>query len=286
MLAVFNRHKRLISSLGLLLVALIWGSTFTLNKIALDSMSPISLMAARFILAFIVMLAIFRKKFRNITIKNCIGGILCGIALFLAFILQTYGLVYTTASKQAFLSGTYVIFVPLLTWICFKKMPAKKVYLGVFICFLGISLLSVNDDFTMNIGDVLTLISGIMFAAQILVAGHFVKTEDPAVMSTVQFGVTGILAAIVALFLGDFGFLNAGDAIIPVIYLGLFGSAAAYYLQILCQQFTSSSTTAIILSMETVFGSLLAVFFLKEIFTLRMIVGSIAILVAIIISET
>lgn len=286
MSAIFNRHKRLISNFGLLLVALIWGSTFTFNKIALDSMSPISLMAARFLLAFIVMLAIFRKKFRNLTVKNCIGGILCGIALFLAFILQTYGLVYTTASKQAFLSGTYVIFVPLLTWMFFKIMPAKKVYFGVFICFLGISLISFNSDFSMNKGDLLTLISGIMFAVHILTAGHFVKTEDPAVMSTVQFGVTGILAAIVAVFIGDFGFLNAGDALVPVLYLGVIGSAAAYYLQIFCQQFTSSSTTAIILSLETVFGSLLAVFFLKEIFTLRMILGAIAIFVAIIISET
>ncbi len=249
-----------------------------------------SLMAVRFTLAFIIMAVIFRKRFIGLKFNDLKGGILCGVSLFLAFILQTYGLLYTDAGKQAFLSGAYVIAVPFLTWFAFKKKPSLKVYLGTIICFFGISLISLHSGFKIEFEDLLTLISSLFFAAQIVIAGYFVKSEDPAVMSTIQFGVMGGLSFVTALLIGDYAFLSITKNLfaissVSLIYLGVVGTAVAYYLQILCQKYANPTTTSIILSLEAVFGSVLAVVVLGEIFTVKMILGAVAILVAILISE-
>lgn len=282
--------KKFASLLGLVIVAIIWGSTFTFNKMALDGLTPISLMAARFMIAFMLMMVIFRNKFISIKLEDCIGGIFCGLALFFAFILQTYGLIYTTASKQAFLSGSYVIAVPFLTWLAFKKRPTIKTYLGTAICFYGISLLSFNKDMSINIGDVLTLVSSILFAAQIVIAGYYIERDDAAVMSTVQFGVIGILSTIVVIFMKDFSFLTiitdiTSPTSLSVFYLAIIGTAVAYYLQIISQKYTNPTATSIILSMEAVFGTIIAVLILGDVITLKMVFGAIAILIAILISE-
>lgn len=285
-----NRTTKFASIIGLFVVAIIWGSTFTANKIALGALTPLSLMAVRFTLAFVIMVTIFRKKFVGIRLIDLRGGILCGVSLFLAFILQTYGLLYTNAGKQAFLSGAYVIAVPFLTWMTFKNKPSVKVYFGTVICFLGIALISLQPAFKIELGDMLTIISSLFFAAQIVIAGFFVKSDNPAVMSTVQFGVMGGLSFTVALLIGDFKYLSIEKNMIAVsslsvTYLGIVGTALAYHLQIICQKYASPTTTSIVLSLEAVFGAILAMIILGEIFTLRIIIGAIAILAAILISE-
>ena len=285
------KSLKAVSIAGLFLVAVIWGSTFTANKIVLETLSPLSLMAVRFLMAFAAMALIFRKRFAVLTTGAVKGGILCGISLFLAFVLQTYGLLYTDAGKQAFLSGAYVIAVPFLTWLAFRKKPGAKAYLGAALCFSGISLISLNSGFRIERGDFLTLISSFFFAAQIVIAGYYVRNEDPAVISTIQFGVMGGLSLLGTLITGESAFMSmAGNWLtaggISLIYLGIIGTAVAYYLQILCQKHASPTTTSIILSLEAVFGSLLAVLILGETFTLRMISGAAAILVSILITES
>ncbi len=286
-----SRKQKLGAIAGLFAVAIIWGSTFTVNKMALDTLTPISLMAGRFFVAFVLMLAIFHKRFKGLGVKDCMGGILCGISLFLAVMLQTYGLLYTDAGKQAFLSGSYVICVPFLTWLVFKKRPRLRVYLGAGLCFFGISLLSLNESFRIGLGDSLTLISSVLFATQIVIAGFFISREDAAVMSTVQFGVMGLLSLLTVLLLRDGSLFTQATthlfspAIFAIVYLGVLGTAVAYYLQIYCQKYTAPTTTSIILSMETVFGSLIAVAVLGDVFSIKMVLGAVAILASVLIAE-
>ena len=204
------KSLKAVSIAGLFLVAVIWGSTFTANKIVLETLSPLSLMAVRFLMAFAAMALIFRRRFAVLTTGAVKGGILCGISLFLAFVLQTYGLLYTDAGKQAFLSGAYVIAVPFLTWLAFRKKPGAKAYLGAALCFSGISLISLNSGFRIERGDFLTLISSFFFAAQIVIAGYYVRNEDPAVISTIQFGVMGGLSLLGTLITGESAFMAIG----------------------------------------------------------------------------
>lgn len=285
-----NKTKKITSIAGLFIVAMIWGSTFTANKIVLNTLTPISLMAVRFTVAFLLMLVIFRSRYKGLKLIDLLGGMLCGASLFAAFILQTYGLLYTDAGKQAFLSGSYVIVVPFLTWFAFKKKPSLKAYFGTAVCFFGIALISLHSGFKIELGDSLTLISSIFFAAQIVIAGYFVKKEDPAVMTTVQFGVMGVMSFISALFIGDLTFVSVFKNIFTVsslslLYLGIVGTAIAYYLQILCQKHANPTTTSIVLSLEAVFGSIIAVLVLGDVFTLKMVMGAVAILASILITE-
>lgn len=291
MVAVEKSNKlRIISIFGLFLVSMIWGSTFTANKIVLSSLTPLSLMAVRFSLAFLMMFIIFKKRFECLKLKNLYGGIFCGVSLFTAFIFQTYGLFYTDAGKQAFLSGSYVVIVPFLVWVVFKKRPSIKVYLGTILCFFGISLISLKPDFKIEYGDMLTLISSIFFAAQIVIAGYYVKNEDPAVLSTIQFATMGLLSFVFAVAIGDYAFISVFKNIFSIsslalIYLGIVGTAMAYYIQVLCQKHASPTTTSIVLSLETVFGSIIAVMVLGEVFTIKMIFGALAILISILVTE-
>ncbi len=285
-----SRTRKLLSILGLFLVAMIWGSTFTANKIVLRELTPFGLMTARFNLAFVFMYIFFSKKFKGIKLHQLKGGVYCGISLFAGFLLQIYGLLYTDAGKQAFLSGSYVVAVPFLVWWFLKVKPQPKVYAGVIICFAGISLLSIKPDFSIALGDSLTLMSSFFFAAQIVIAGHYVKHEDAAVLSTIQFGTMGILSLICTFILGDYSIFTLTQSVEPVtvlslVYLGIVGTAAAYYMQIHFQKNVSATTTSIILSFETVFGMLLAVIILGEVFTYKMLIGAVLIFISIFITE-
>jgi drug/metabolite transporter (DMT)-like permease len=197
---------------------------------------------------------------------------------------------YTDAGKQAFLSGAYVIVVPFLTWLVSKKQPKLKTYIGSLLCFYGISLVSLNVDMSINIGDILTILSSVFFAAQIVIAGYYIEREDAAVMATVQFGVMGVLSTLVVIVIKDMSFMTVFTKVfsfssLSVVYLGVLGTATAYYVQILCQKHTNTTTTSIILSMEAVFGALIAVLVLKDVFTIKMLFGAIVILFSILISE-
>lgn len=280
-----SKKIRIFAGLGLMTTALLWGSTFPAGKYALQYMSPFYLMGFRFILAFLVAFILFRRKMLSTPLQGMTGGLLAGLAQFGGYSLQIYGLQYTTAGKQSFLAGAYVIMVPFLTWLIFKKSPSVKAYIGTAICLWGISLISLNDNLTISLGDGLTLVSSGLYALHIVITGYYANKQDAGVFTTVQFGVAGILALLMGALFSPFPIIRFDGGLLSIIYLALFGSFLAYYLQTVCQKYTAPAVTSIILSMEAVFGSLLAVMLLGEPFTVKMTIGAFAILGAIWISE-
>lgn len=278
------RKKRLLSYFGLLAVAAIWGSTFPAGKYALEFMTPLYLMGIRFMMAFAVMTVLFWKKIRVTPLADMKGGLIAGFALFGGYILQVYGLQYTTPGKQSFLAGAYVIVVPFLTWLVFKKNPSIKAYFGAALCFWGISLISLNENLTIGLGDSITLISSALYGVHIVVTGYYARNQDAGVFSTVQIAVGGVLAMTAAIILDPVPVVTA-NSVGVVVYLAILGSFVAYYLQTLCQKYAKPSIASIIMSLETVFGSLLSMLLMGEIFTVKMMIGAAAILVAIWVSE-
>ncbi len=280
-----SKKIRILAGLGLLTTALLWGSTFPAGKYALQYMSPFYLMGFRFILAFLFAFILFRRKILKTPIHDMTGGLLAGLAQFGGYSLQIYGLQFTTAGKQSFLAGAYVIMVPFLTWLIFKKSPSVKAYIGTAICLWGISLISLSENLTISLGDGLTLISSGLYALHIVITGYYANKQDASVFTAVQFGVAGILALLMGMLFSPTPVIRLDGGLMSIVYLALFGSFIAYYLQTVCQKYTTPAVTSIILSMEAVFGSLLAVVLLGEPFTLRMAIGASAILGAIWISE-
>lgn len=281
-----EKKRALYADLSLIFVAIVWGSGFVVTKNALNHVTPYYLLAFRFVIATLLLGIIFFKRLKKAKFEDIKSGILVGLFLFGGFATQTVGLNYTTAGKQAFITATNVVMVPFIYWAISKKKPDNYEVFGAILCFVGIGILSLDGSLTMGYGDFLTLICAVFFALHISTVGHFAKNTDPFVLSVVQLGTAAILSIIAALIFEPRMVEIQSEAIIPIIYLAIFSTSLAFLIQTVAQKYTTSVHTAIILSLEAVFGSVLALIFLREPFTIRFLVGCLSILVSVIISET
>lgn len=281
-----EKKRSLVADLSLLLVAVIWGSGFVAVKNALNSVTPLYMMAMRFGIAFVLMSIVFWRNLKKINKNELIGGSVIGVFLFTAFAAQTIGLQYTTAGKQAFLTGTNVVMVPFLYWLINKKRPDKFSVIAAFLCFVGIGMLTLDNNLSINLGDSLTLLCALLFAFHIVSTGFFAENLNPIVLTIVQMGVATVLSVLSALIFEPTPQVLSSYGIFAVFYLGIFSTLICFLIQTTAQKYTTSTHAAIILSMESVFGSLLSVLLLGEKFTLKMFLGCVIILSAIITAET
>lgn len=273
------------ADLILLFVALLWGTTFVTSKFSLEQLPPLTIIAFRFILAVGLMMLLFRKQAKDINLADIKGGAVVGTVLFFAFATQLIALKYTDPGKQAFLAATYVIFVPFLVWYLTRSRPDMKSFAGAFACFVGIALLTLKEGLAIGFGDSLTLFSSIFFAGHIIATGHFVKKSTPVKIAIVQFGTVAVLSTVSALVFEGVPTAVSTSTTLGILYLGVMCTGIAYFLQTFAQNYTKSTHTAIILSLEAVFGSLLSVVFMNEVFTPQMIVGCVIIFASILVIE-
>lgn len=281
-----ENKRALYADLSLLIVAIIWGSGFVVTKNALDNMTPYYILGFRFLISTLLLVIISYKKLKTITKKELKAGIIIGLFLFFGFATQTVGLKYTTAGKQGFITATNVVMVPFMYWILTKKKPDIFEFFGAILCFIGIGILSLDTNLTIGYGEFLTFLCAIGFAMHIVSVGHFAKEVDPFIVSIVQLGTAAILSFIFA-FLFEPKIVEISNAsIFPILYLGIFGTMIAFLIQNIAQSHTTSTHAAIILSLEAVFGSIFALVFLKEQFTIRFLIGCLAIFISVLASET
>lgn len=273
------------ADLLLLLVAILWGTTFITSKFSLEVLEPLTIIAIRFVLAFIMMLVFFYKQVKTMTFKEIKQGSVVGIILFLACTLQLIGLKTTAPGKQAFLAATYVIFVPFILWFIKRKQPDSKALISAFACFIGIGFLTLKDGFQINAGDTLTIISSVFYGLHIIATEHYVKIISPVKVAIIQFGVVAILASTSALIFEGLPSTLDLSSTIGLLYLGIICTGVTYYLQTFAQNYTKSTHTSIILSMEAVIGSILPIILIHEIFTPQMMIGCVIIFTSILVIE-
>ncbi|MEG2338501.1 MAG: DMT family transporter [Clostridium sp.] len=278
-------NKPLLADMSLLFVAFLWGGGFIATEYALDSITPNYINFIRFLIAFVGISLIFHKKYKLIDKKTLKAGVIIGIFLYGGFILQTIGLQYTTAGKQAFLTGTNVVMVPFLYWIVKNKRPDKYNILAAVIAVVGIGFLSLNENLSINFGDALTLACAVFFASQITAVGFFAQKHDPLALTIVQFGTVTIMSLASSLIFEPFPTFTTKSTM-GIIYLAIFSTLICFAIQNVAQKYTSPEHTAIILCLESVFGSTLSCLILGEEFTFKMIVGCFAIFFAILTAET
>ena len=211
-----------------------------------------------------------------------------GLLLFAGFVAQTIGMKYTTPGKNAFLTGLNVVMVPFFYWALIKKFPGWQTIVAALLSFVGIGLLTLqNGSIVMNFGDLMTILCAVFFAIQIIAIGHYAKNMDTMVLATLQMLVAAVLSVISAVLFEPsmpLSNINRGN-IYSIGYLVVFSTMIAFLIQNTAQKYTLSTHAAIILCMESVFGSIFSVIFLKEIFSPSMIIGCAVIFVAIILSE-
>jgi drug/metabolite transporter (DMT)-like permease len=287
MMKKIDRKKSIIADFSLLLCAMIWGIGFVATDIALkEGITPYYTMTMRFTIAFILLSIVFWKKIKNITIKDIKGGSIVGIVLCLAFAAQTIGLQYTTPGKQSFLTGTYVVMVPFLYWAINKKRPDMYSIAATFLCLVGTGLLTVNSGFSIAKGDSLTLLCAVFFAAHIVLIGFYTESIDPVILTILQMAVAAVCSFIAALAFETMPTNISTKGILAAVYLGTFSTMIAYIIQNVAQKYTHSTHAALILCLETVFGSTFSAILLGEKFTFKMIIGCIVIFMGIITAET
>ncbi len=277
-------NKRL-ATLGLLLVTLIWGGGFVVSDIALSYFQPFQILTFRFLISFIAMFIMCLPIIKTINKKEIKAGMLLGGFLFLGFAFQIVGLKHTTASKNAFLTALNVVMVPFLAYYLGKKQLNKSSIIGAVLSLVGVGLLSLNQDLSLNFGDVLTIICAIFFALHIYYTGKYVEDCRASVLNMMQMGIAFICALLASIiFKEGLPSINM-EGSLAILYLGLISTFICYLLQTTCQRYIEESKAAIILCMESLFGSLLSVIILHEVFTFKMIIGCALILLGVIISS-
>ncbi len=279
-------NKSLLSKLAILLATLIWGTSFVIIKDTLDVIKPNFLMALRFTIASVFLSAIFWKRIRKATRKMLWQGAVIGVFLFLAYYWQTVGILYTTPGKNAFLTAVYCVIVPFLAWGCRGARPDKYNIIAALLCMCGIGIVSLDGSLTMGKGDFYTLIGGFFFACHMVAVFKFVKQNDPIVMTVLQFVAAAVCFWITTLLAEGVPEKLSMGAILPVLYLCVFCTAGAMFLQNFGQKYTDPSVAALLLSLEAVFGSLFSVIMGREVVTFRIVGGFLVIFISIVISET
>lgn len=283
-----EKRRELLACGGLLFMTLIWGFAFVVIKTSLDYVPPLYMLAARFTISAVVLAIPFIKRLLHVSKDTLIHGIWIGIALFLAELFQTYGCLYTTAGKNAFLTTIYVILTPLLTWVLCRKKPRPRVYIAAVMSLVGIGFISLTSiSFTVQLGDYLTLVCGFFYALQIVLIGKYAGDEDPIVLCIIQLAVGAWLSWVLApLVCGTIRpYMISKDIIYAMLYLGLLSTLVCFLLQNICQRYAPPAPAAILMSMESVFGALSSVIFLGEVMSPRMIVGCVLMFLAVIIVE-
>jgi drug/metabolite transporter (DMT)-like permease len=281
--------KRLTSKqadLTMLVVAMIWGSGFVVTKNSLDTLSAMQIMFYRFLTAGIISSIFFRNRLKKMNKKDILSGSIMGFFLATGFVFQTVGLVYTTAANNAFLTSTSVVMVPFVYWITIRMKPKSNNLLAAFMMLVGIFLLTFDFEHfgEFNKGDFMTVLGAVLFAFHIVATGKFVEDKDPIVLSTVQIIFSAVYFGIILIFDKSsmpVTMANIGGS----IYLGVMSTFVCFALQTTAQKFTSASHAAIILSLESVFGSILAILFLKEGYNYIMLIGFAVIFMSVLVAE-
>ncbi len=280
------KTKDILYRAALLIATVIWGSAFVVMKNTVDDVPTAWLLVARFWGATVVLSCVFFKKLKKINFDYIKKGAVVGLMLFLAYYVQTVGLIYTTPGKNAFLTAVYCVLVPFFGWAVTKDRPDRNNIIAAFACIIGIGFVSLTEQLTMGIGDLLTLLCGVFYAVHILFLGSFTKERDPILLTIIQFFFVGCFSFVTALAteappampLPASTWLGLG-------YLCVFSTAIALLLQTVGQKGTPAAAASILLSLEAVFGVLFSVIFYHEPVTARMYIGFALIFAAVLISE-
>lgn len=280
-----------IPELLLLLTALIWGGGFIFTNRAILAGLPLSLiLTLRFAIPALIMAALFRHEMAIAAKPDLLCGAGAGIILFLAFFLQTYGIKYTTPANSAFLTATNVIMVPFISWLLFRQKPARSAFPLAFTCFAGAAVLSWTPGAGMsfNIGDLLTLFCAFLFACHIAFLGAVSGvTQSAAVLSVMQLGVSALLSFIAFCVIDQAHCTVQAlhEGMFPMLYLAFLSTGLCYFLQNWAQRRVAPAKTAILLSCEGLFGSLLSVLCGYDALTPTFVAGGSIILLSVVMAQ-
>ncbi|MEG6617278.1 DMT family transporter [Peptococcaceae bacterium 1198_IL3148] len=274
------------AEMGMILVTILWGASFVTGKLILASTTPLYYTSIRFIGAAIVLGLIFHKRCKKLDKSTLIAGLLIGAAVAVGYIVQTVGLNYTTASKAGFISGLYVVMVPVMVCVIRRSLPRVNELIGVLLATIGLGVLSLNGSFSMGFGDLMIFVSAVMFATSIILISRFAKDCDPILLTIIQIAVTAVTALIFAIMLEPPLLIEVFDTnlILLLLFTIFFGTAVNTAVQNWAQSKISATTTSLILVLEPVFAGVFGFLLLHDPLGLKEVFGSCLIITGMLIT--
>ncbi len=288
--------KNFKGSIMLLITSIIWGTAFVAQSEGMNYVEPFTYNAMRTLLGGVVLIPVmilFRfsdkrngKKKSSCSLKNTvIGGICCGVALFIASSFQQAGIAQTTAGKAGFVTALYIVIVPLIGIFLHKKMPLRM-WLFIAIALAGFRLLCIKQDIGISSGDLLVFFGAIAFAVHITVIDYFnQKNTDGVLMSCIQFFTAGLLMLICMFIFEKPTIPNIIGAGGTILYAGILSCGVAYTLQILGQKHTNPTLATMLMSLESVFAALSGWLILGEKLSIKEFIGCVLIFAAVILAQ-
>lgn len=269
----------------LMLTALIWGAAFVAQRLGMEHVGPFTFNGVRFALGALALQPLIWKMHTTRAregggqgiasgrIIRC--GLLAGCVLFAGAALQQVGIVYTTAGKAGFITGLYVVMVPLFG-LGLGQRPGTGTWIGALAAAVGLYLLSVNEDFSIAYGDLLELVGAVFWAGHVLLIGKLspgMDGTDAVKLAAAQFVVCSLLSLGVGFFTEEMTLAGLSGAAVPILYGGLMSVGVAYTLQVVAQRDADPAHAAIILSLEAVFAAATGYFMLGEVLSMRAMLG-------------
>ncbi len=282
------------------LSATIWGTAFVAQSVGMDHVGPFTFLAVRSYLGALVLLPCiwFLNKINPKVEKEqteedkkaarktlIIGGICCGICLMTASAFQQLGIQYTTVGRAGFLTACYIIIVPIISLIFFKKKCSPMIWLAVLLSLVGLYLLCITEGFGIAIGDLLVLICSVLYSLHILVIDYFSPKTDGVKMSCIQFLTCAVLSTIPALIFERPDMSSILMAWGPILYAGVLSSGVAYTLQIVGQKGMNPTIASLILSLESCIAVLAGWVLLNQKLTIKELSGCVLMFAAIILAQ-
>lgn len=267
-----------------MLVTVIWGSTFPIVKVCVDSMSPQAILVYRFGIASILLFP-FLLRVRK---PPLIHGIVLGVILFASFASQTIGLQYASASRSAFITGTSVVIVPLMEILLRRHRPGPLPGIGAVVACAGVALLCGDSGQGVNVGDLWVGLCAVTYAIYIICVSRWAGKHPVMVLTAVQMVTVTVFAGIWLLLApGPSGLwqFDSSLTIVGIVYLAVFATVGTTVLQIVGQRQVSSTVTAVVFSAEPMFGALFSVAFINESLGIREAIGGLLIIGAILIAQ-
>ena len=279
--------RELMADAILVLTAFIWGTGFVVMKNTLDSVPPGAIIAIRYAIASVLTAIMFKKHLKGLVQADVLRGAVVGLLLAGAYIVQTIGLSMTTVGKNAFLTTVYVLLVPFGCYLIFREKLGRKNFIAAALMLAGIGCLSLDGESGgLNMGDLLTLCCGVLYAAHIMAVDHCQKKTNMYALIVLQFAFAAAFAFVYSLiFEHDMPLsINLGTAG-GLLYLSVFSTTVAMSLQNIGQSMAPASHAAILLSLESVFGALASWLLLGERLTSTMLLGFAIIFCALVVNS-
>lgn len=279
----FNRQTQ--AEFSMLAVSFIWGSTFVLVKNALDDIGPFLFIGIRFILAFLVLSMASWKNMRQIRLDTWRPGLIIGLFLFVGYIFQTAGLMFTSPSNAGFITGLSVVLVPIIYAILKRSVPPFLTWITVAIAASGLYLLSVPAGaFSLSAGDLLVLVCAFGFALHIVAVDHYAHQHNAVAISGVQILIVGLASLFIGLVIEPWPASFSTDLVLALAVTSVLATALAFLIQNYMQKFSTPTRFAVVLATEPVFAAITSYFWAGDRLGERAIIGGALIILAMLLA--